>query len=69
MADLVIENVAKAYGKTAVLDGATIEVAAGETVVVCGPSGGGKTVLLRLVCGVAEPDCSRATKNSWRVNG
>jgi len=56
MTDLAVENVAKAYGKTTVLDGATVEVSAGETVVVCGPSGGGKTVLLRLVCGVAEPD-------------
>src|SRR5579885_227428 len=56
MSDLVIERVSKSYGKTPVLTEATIEVAAGETVVVCGPSGGGKTVLLRLVSGVSEPD-------------
>ena len=56
MTDLIIENVSKAYGKTPVLHGVTIDVAAGETVVVCGPSGGGKTVLLRLVSGVVEPD-------------
>jgi multiple sugar transport system ATP-binding protein len=54
--DLVIENVSKAFGKTPVLGGVDIDVAAGETVVVCGPSGGGKTVLLRLVSGVVEPD-------------
>jgi len=56
MSDLVLERLSKSYGKTAVLTDASIEVKAGETVVVCGPSGGGKTVLLRLVSGVVEPD-------------
>jgi multiple sugar transport system ATP-binding protein len=56
MTDLVIENLSKTYEKTAILDSVSIAVGAGETVVVCGPSGGGKTVLLRLVSGVVEPD-------------
>jgi multiple sugar transport system ATP-binding protein len=56
MTDLSIDRVSKSYGRTAVLSEASITVAAGETVVVCGPSGGGKTVLLRLVSGVLEPD-------------
>jgi multiple sugar transport system ATP-binding protein len=56
MTDLSIDRVSKSYGRAAVLREASITVAAGETVVVCGPSGGGKTVLLRLVSGVLEPD-------------
>ena len=56
MADLSIDRVSKSYSRTAVVSDASIAVAAGETVVVCGPSGGGKTVLLRLVSGVLEPD-------------
>ena len=56
MSDLSIERISKSYGKTQVLSEASIEVKAGETVVVCGPSGAGKTVLLRLVAGVVEPD-------------
>lgn len=56
MSDLVIERLAKSYGRARVLDGIDLAVAGGETVVVCGPSGGGKTVLLRLVSGVLEPD-------------
>jgi len=51
MSDLLIDRVSKSYGKTPVLTEASIEVKSGETVVVCGPSGGGKTVLLRVVSG------------------
>ena len=53
---LSLENVAKRYGKAAVLDDVSLDVASGEIVVVCGPSGGGKTVLLRLIAGTDQPD-------------
>jgi multiple sugar transport system ATP-binding protein len=53
---LVVDRVAKRYRDAVVLDGVSLEVAAGETVVVCGPSGGGKTVLLRLISGTSAPD-------------
>jgi multiple sugar transport system ATP-binding protein len=56
MSDLVIDGLAKSYGRSPVLDGIDLIVKSGETVVICGPSGGGKTVLLRLVSGVLEPD-------------
>lgn len=56
MSTLVIEGLSKSYGKAQVLAGVDLSVEAGETVVVCGTSGAGKTVLLRLVSGVAEPD-------------
>ena len=53
---LSLSDVAKRYGKAAVLDGVSLEVESGEIVVVCGPSGGGKTVLLRLIAGTDSPD-------------
>ena len=53
---LSLANVAKRYGKAAVLNGVSLEVASGEIVVICGPSGGGKTVLLRLIAGTDSPD-------------
>jgi len=56
MSDLVIDGLSKSYGRSSVLDGVDLVVKAGETVVICGPSGGGKTVLLRLVSGVLDPD-------------
>ena len=56
MARLSLDDVAKRYGKAAVLDGVSLEVESGEIVVVCGPSGAGKTVLLRLIAGTDSPD-------------
>ncbi len=56
MTDLVLTQVRKSFGRTIVLDGVDLSVGAGETVVVCGPSGAGKTVLLRLIAGIVDPD-------------
>ena len=53
---LAIADVAKRYGRSQVLDGVSLEVESGETVVICGPSGAGKTVLLRLIAGTDAPD-------------
>ncbi len=40
-----------------VLDGASLEVAAGEVVAVLGPSGSGKSTLLHLLGALDRPDC------------
>jgi multiple sugar transport system ATP-binding protein len=56
VAFLSLEKVSKAFRKAPVLDGLSLDVARGETVVVFGSSGAGKTVLLRLIAGVHEPD-------------
>src|SRR5512134_1179904 len=42
-------EVHKWFGPLHVLDDVTLEVAAGEVVVVCGPSGSGKSTLIRCV--------------------
>ena len=55
-ARLTVTDVAKRYGRAEVLDGVSLAVEGGETVVVCGPSGAGKTVLLRLIAGTDAPD-------------
>lgn len=56
MSFLTLDNVTKKFGKETVLDQVSLNVEAGETVAVFGPSGGGKTVLLRLIAGVFDPD-------------
>ena len=47
-AALAVTNVMKRFGSHQALDGASLEVAAGDAVVILGPSGSGKTTLLRL---------------------
>jgi multiple sugar transport system ATP-binding protein len=56
MARLEIDRVGKSYRRQPVLAEVSLSVAAGEAAAICGPSGGGKTVLLRLVAGIIDPD-------------
>ncbi len=49
---LRVEQVAAGYGKVAAVSGASLEVAAGETVCVVGPNGAGKTTLMKVIGGV-----------------
>lgn len=56
MNKLELRQLSKAFGPVAVLSDFSLEVAAGERVVVLGPSGCGKTTLLRLIAGLDMPD-------------
>ena len=50
MASIVsLRGVTKRFGQFTALDGVTLDVAAGETLVVIGPSGSGKSTLIRCV--------------------
>ncbi|MDU5109039.1 MAG: amino acid ABC transporter ATP-binding protein [Clostridium sp.] len=49
---LKVKGLKKSFGKTEVLNGIDLEVNSGEIVVIVGPSGGGKTTLLRCVNGL-----------------
>ncbi len=56
MAQLAIRNLGKSFHNNVVLDAVSLERERGEIVCIFGPSGAGKTVLLRLVAGVESPD-------------
>jgi multiple sugar transport system ATP-binding protein len=56
MSFLVIDGVSRRFGKLEVLREAALSVERGETIAIFGPSGAGKTVLLRLVAGIVAPD-------------
>lgn len=51
-----IQNVHKAYGKEEVLKGISMEVTEGEVVILVGPSGTGKSTLLRCINQLTIPD-------------
>src|SRR5216117_2976518 len=61
MADAMVEAVdlRKRFDSTEVLRGVSFTLAKGETLVVMGGSGSGKTVLLRLVAGLIRPDAGQ----------
>jgi multiple sugar transport system ATP-binding protein len=52
---LELAAVSKSFKSNKVLDDISLSADAGEIIVIFGPSGTGKTVLLRLIAGVEEP--------------
>jgi phospholipid/cholesterol/gamma-HCH transport system ATP-binding protein len=51
-----LRGVRKAFGPKTVLDGVDLDVEAGESVVIIGGSGTGKSVTLKCILGLLEPD-------------
>jgi len=53
---LAFEDLHKSFGNQKVLNGISLAVSRGETLAVLGRSGTGKSVLLRLIIGLEQPD-------------
>lgn len=53
---VVVQVLHKSFGTQRVLDGIDLKVGGGETLVVLGRSGTGKSVLLKLIIGLQKPD-------------
>jgi phospholipid/cholesterol/gamma-HCH transport system ATP-binding protein len=53
---IAVQELRKSFGAQKVLNGITFQVGQGETVAVIGRSGGGKSVLLKLLIGLQMPD-------------
>lgn len=53
---IFVENLSKSFGKHSVLQKLSFSVAPGERVLISAPSGGGKTTLLRILCGLDSAD-------------
>lgn len=58
---ITIENLSKSFGSQKVIDDINLTFKEGETTAVVGPSGVGKSVLLKLILGIFQPDHGKIT--------
>ena len=59
MADVRLAGVRKTFGDTVAVEALDLDVKNGEFVVMLGPTGAGKTTILRLIAGLERPDAGR----------
>jgi len=64
-----IRGLKKKLGRKQVLDGLDLDIEKGETVVVLGPSGTGKSVLLKHIIGLMQPDAGSIEVEGEEVVG
>src|ERR1700744_5829647 len=51
-----VRDLQKSFGTQKILDGVSLKIETGESVVIIGRSGGGKSVLLKHIIGLLQPD-------------
>ncbi|EQD38587.1 ABC transporter galacturonide binding/ATPase protein, partial [mine drainage metagenome] len=65
---LKLEKIYKRYGSKTVLDALDLEVEEGEFMVVLGPSGMGKSTLLRVIVGIEDLTAGRVIVDGTDVS-
>jgi len=66
---IAVRGLKKAFGHKVVLDGLDLDVGVGESVVVIGGSGTGKSVLVKCIMGLMEPDAGSVKIDGREVTG
>ena len=61
---IAIENLHKSFGKNNILKGINLRLNKGENLVILGRSGSGKSVTIKCIVGLVEPD-----KGSIKISG
>ncbi len=56
MALFEVRGLKKSFGRNVVLDGLDLDIYAGEVITIIGESGSGKSLLLKAMMGLIEPD-------------
>ena len=65
---IVFQNVSKSFGKINALNNASFEIKDGEFVFLTGPSGAGKTTILKLILREIVPDSGSVTFDDYNLN-
>ena len=65
---IVLENLTKTFAGRTVLNGVSLEVPDGRNTVIIGGSGAGKSVTLKLIVGLIEPDGGRVLVDDQDVH-
>jgi phospholipid/cholesterol/gamma-HCH transport system ATP-binding protein len=63
-----IRNLYKSFGEVSVLSGINLDVQKGENFVVMGRSGSGKSVLIKIIAGLLQPDSGSVSVLGMEVN-
>jgi phospholipid/cholesterol/gamma-HCH transport system ATP-binding protein len=63
-----IDKLEKSFGDNHVLKGIDLDIIPGETIVILGKSGAGKTILLRHIIGLEKPDSGNIYINGEDIN-
>ena len=61
MSRIVVDNVEAGYGSVRVLHGVSVSVDSGETVVLLGTNGNGKSTLINCIMGIVAPSAGSIT--------
>ncbi|MFM2094358.1 MAG: hypothetical protein RIS70_1482 [Planctomycetota bacterium] len=64
---ITVTDVTKSYGSRTILNQVSLAIGEGETVALLGPSGGGKSTLLRCMNGLNTFDRGTIEVGSWRL--
>jgi phospholipid/cholesterol/gamma-HCH transport system ATP-binding protein len=64
---IVLDTLHKSFGPARVLKGLSLEVPDGQNTVIIGPSGSGKSVTLKLIVRLLEPDSGHVTVDDANV--
>ena len=65
---IALHGLCKAFGGAVVLDGLDLEIGTGESVVVIGCSGVGKSVMLKCLLGLLRPDAGSVTIDGEEIS-
>lgn len=68
MSLIELKNLRKSFGKLVVLDDVSLNVEAGQSLVILGASGSGKSVMLKHIVGLLKPDSGEVWFDGLRID-